>query len=578
MRVMDIACLSCTSNSALQLGLLSVLVFAPIPGHCDNRALPRVSIESRVSQVGEGEEALFRIARNKVDGAMVVHIRLGGDVDSAEIEFPGHGERTDSRAAVNIANGERFVDLSILALRDDHAEANEELKLTLEPSRDYALLDAGTTATVTVKGGGLLVNTIGDAGEGSLRQAILNASLVDQAATIRFDSTVFAEPGEIALAAPLPPLAGQLTIDGRIEDRLWKATGVTVSGRLAHRVFEVTPSGRVTLRALTVAAGWADEGGGVLNSGQLHLDAVTVLGNAASVRGAGVLNLGGTLIVSNATFAHNVAGSTGGGLANARGSVRIVHATFARNRAARGAGLFNEATLGVHNTIIADSELGEDCVSVAPANFTGSHNLIETNQGCGEAQTRDPALESLGYFNGPTKTFALNARSAAINSGDNTYAVDQSGESMQWDQRGNGDPRIVAGFADIGAFEYQRLPELVVDTAEDIVARGCLRTAPEDCSLRGAIELANANPELNQIRFDTGVLSVGQVIVLTASLPAPVRDIVLDAGQLAPITLSATGNHSLFEHLVCVNVNFDGVKVEQPLMDSTEGQTHTCPQ
>ncbi len=48
--------------------------------------------------------------------------------------------------------------------------------------------------------------------------------------------------------------------------------------------------------------------------------------------------------------------------------------------------------------------------------------------------------------------------------GDNGAAVDEHGEPLRWDQRGNGDPRFVAGITDVGAFERQAFALLVVDT------------------------------------------------------------------------------------------------------------------
>jgi hypothetical protein len=60
----------------------------------------------------------------------------------------------------------------------------------------------------------------------------------------------------------------------------------------------------------------------------------------------------------------------------------------------------------------------------------------------------DPMLGPLQDNGGPTWTMALLPGSPAIDVGDNTDAPD-------WDQRGEGFPRIVNGVIDIGAFEVQ---------------------------------------------------------------------------------------------------------------------------
>src|SRR5260370_28523145 len=60
----------------------------------------------------------------------------------------------------------------------------------------------------------------------------------------------------------------------------------------------------------------------------------------------------------------------------------------------------------------------------------------------------DPLLGPLADNGGPTLTHALLSGSPALDAGHNAYDTD-------WDQRGEGCPRIVNGIIDIGAFEYQ---------------------------------------------------------------------------------------------------------------------------
>ena len=79
----------------------------------------------------------------------------------------------------------------------------------------------------------------------------------------------------------------------------------------------------------------------------------------------------------------------------------------------------------------------------------------------------------------------------------------RNGDRLIWDQRGSGDPRFVAGFTDLGAFEHQRHPYLVVDTLEDKrLCERARRSGVADCPLRGAIEIANTRPEPDVITFD----------------------------------------------------------------------------
>ena len=145
---------------------------------------------------------------------------------------------------------------------------------------------------------------------------------------------------------------------------------------------------------------------------------------------------------------------------------------------------------------------GEDCRREPTAALRAVHNLIETHDGCGEPLlSDDPGLEPLGYYNGPSRTHPIGSLSPALNRGAIREAVGPEATPLRWDQRGDGDPRFVSGYPDLGAFEYQRLPDLTVDTLTDNGVRGCTTLGPTDCPLRAAIELANAEPRANAIRF-----------------------------------------------------------------------------
>jgi hypothetical protein len=131
----------------------------------------------------------------------------------------------------------------------------------------------------------------------------------------------------------------------------------------------------------------------------------------------------------------------------------------------------------------------------------------------------------------------LGGGSPAINLGDNAAAVDAQGEPLRWDQRGNGDPRIIAGITDIGAFERQALPVLMVDTVEDVELRACTQAAA-DCSLRGALRLANATPAADVITFDPQVFAEPQILTFTHAVPVVTADLTLDARGTGGVTLT----------------------------------------
>ncbi len=389
----------------------------------------------------------------------------------------------------------------------------------------------------------MIVTNTDDAGDGSLRAAIDTANELAEPTLIRFDSVPgpFADPQVITLDSPLPDITGTLTIDGYIDDQLWRATGVTVSGTEEHRVFTVASDAQLTLRSLTVADGRASEGAGILNRGTLVVSGVTLMNNTADGAGGGLANAGGTTTVINSTFTRNGA-DVGGGLANLDGRVSVVNATFSENTADEGGGLFNRADILVANTILANSSDGADCVSTGDFDSDSTNNLIEEHSGCGEPiSAEDPVLEGLDYYNGPAQTLPLRSGSPAINLGNNEAAVDENGEPLVWDQRGNGDPRFVAGFTDIGAFEHQAFPDFTVDTLDDVGLRACTAAKQGDCPLRAAIELANATEEPDVITFDPAVFDGVVTLQLADQLPEVTSDLTLDASGAGRVTIEGVG-------------------------------------
>jgi hypothetical protein len=417
--------------------------------------------------------------------------------------------------------------LLLAGLAGCHGPTGE--RLTLPPAPP-----AGAPGAAVIR-----VTSAADDGEGSLRQALLRANASAGPETIRFDPEGFASPRRIELASALPEIAGELVIDGYIERRLWQASGATLSGEGKLPVLRVAPGARVTLRHLTIAEGRARDGAGIENRGELVLESLTFAGNVALRDGGALLNRRGSVWLVNSTLVGNRAGRGGGAVSNEGGRLTVTNCTLAGNAAGRGAGLLSSGDLLLRNSILADSGGGEDCLATGGLDARSTHNLIESGRGCGEPiSTADPLLGALGRYNGPTATLALESGSPAINLGDNDSARDARDEPLRWDQRGNGDPRFVAGFTDLGAFEYQALPVLVVDTAEDNGLRACTRAGAQDCPLRGAIELANAKPGPDVIRFDPRVFSEPVRLRFARDLPEVTGELALDARGTGGVSLA----------------------------------------
>ena len=92
----------------------------------------------------------------------------------------------------------------------------------------------------------------------------------------------------------------------------------------------------------------------------------------------------------------------------------------------------------------------------------GSGGLVNGQNG-NQVGVVDPGLGPLADNGGPTQAIALLPGSPAINTGNNSLAVNPTTDQpLTTDQRGTGFVRVFNGTVDIGAFEVQSEPALVV--------------------------------------------------------------------------------------------------------------------
>lgn len=387
----------------------------------------------------------------------------------------------------------------------------------------------------------LVVTNPDDAGAGSLRAA-LDAARAEPEQNFRITfgdrEGPFSTPQTIVLSAPLPPIEGHVTIDGFIDQLLWKAYGATISGNEQHSIFEVMPEATLRLTGVTLRDGFGENGGAIVNHGRLIVEGVSLFDNRALGQGGAIINFGQAEII-NSTFAGNQA-EIGGGLANPGGSMRLVNSTVHDNLADRGAAIWNAAELLLVNSILS-GQAPQQCFNAGALDPASTHNLIQgIHRDCGEPLlTGDPEVQKAGYYNGPTPTMPIDGASPALNMGNPEAARDASGERLKWDQRGNGDPRFAGGYTDLGAFERQsQLPdEFVVDTLEDNGLRGCTRVGTANCPLRAAIELAAAARNPTPVRFKNDLFREATTLVLTEMPEGSDMPIVIDGEGAAPVNI-----------------------------------------
>jgi hypothetical protein len=391
----------------------------------------------------------------------------------------------------------------------------------------------------------IVVTNTNDSGEGSLRQAILDANASAGADTISFAGSLFtdATPDTISLTS------GELTITDDVTIEGTGANQLTVSGNNASRVFNIFNAGTdATIDALTIANGNSADGGGIrINSGSsLVLTDSTVSNNnsGGAFGGGGIANAGGTvnvinstisgntssfgggiasqgtLSVTNSTISGNTASQLGGGLI-VGGAVTLTSSTITNNTAGNGAGIavfFGTTT--AQNTIIAGNN-GNDIIGGVTGN---ANNLIGSLSGAGGTigTGSDITFASAGITNinqviaaladngGATQTHALVAGSAAINAGNNALVP----ADVTTDQRGTGFDRISRGTVDIGAYEVQNNNPIAtndsVTTNENNAVNGNVLTNDSDLDTSDVLTVSAVNGNAadvgNQITLLSGAL------------------------------------------------------------------------
>jgi hypothetical protein len=225
-------------------------------------------------------------------------------------------------------------------------------------------------------------------------------------------------------------------------------------------------------------SGAQSRGGGLYSSGNMLIENSTIVGNSSRI-GGGVFVLGqyatSEITLLSSTISGNHAVATGG-IDIEDYPARIANSTIAFNEETfyepYGAGLFVFNTnVELQSTAISNNyrvdggtTTEDDVATTSNANYTGtlsgSHNLITLSSMTVPSDTiqgKYAGFAPLAYNGGSTATHRLLSFSPAIDAGNNEANVN-------YDQRGDGFPRIIGSNADIGAFE--------LDTADEIFSDG----------------------------------------------------------------------------------------------------------
>ncbi|MBQ3388987.1 MAG: hypothetical protein IJG60_07230 [Thermoguttaceae bacterium] len=358
--------------------------------------------------------------------------------------------------------------------------------------------DAPSTVVTT------LADTVDDSdGVISLREAIENAK------TLKTDIT-FDVAGTINLTRGQLEITESAVIKGNDE--------ITVRGGGDSRVFYI--SGSADLSGLTITGGAVAEGngGGIqVFGGSLTMTDCVVTGNTARTSG-GLDVYNGSATVVNSAFTNNSTTWDGGAVQNYLSNMTVINTLFANNSARDGGAIVNwDATMTMTNCTVVNNTASRDGggIYIGGGGSVTLNNMIVVMNA--DSQGLDIKVDSTAAFNNSVYQasravgsitanncldyseemvlftdaaggdYSLPDSSIAVNTGNNRYVTAET------DLAGN--PRIVGGIVDMGAYENQTYvpveptedPSSIVTTIDDIVD-------PHDgqISIREAIAYAGA--------------------------------------------------------------------------------------
>ena len=383
-------------------------------------------------------------------------------VNSAGTSGSGSGNSGDLVYVVNQANANTNTDGSVIEFDPSIFNSSSPQTITLTST----LKLSERSGPEVIQGPGVSILTISGNNSVGVLQVESGVTATLSGLTIEDGQWVASTAASGSSGGAGIDNLGILAVTGcTIEDNTSAGSSERNGGGIANEV-----AGLMTVTGSTIVGNSAGSGGGIFNAGRMVVTGSAIASNSANNQGGG-LDSDGLLIVTNSTIADNQAAS-GGGVFNFI-DLFLSGSTIADNHASsEGGGI--ELASGPHsrgyvnNSVVAlnTDTNGSDDIAGSVVNraygLVSSNNLIGTGGSGGLTDgtsgnlvgVTDLGLSPLADNGGPTETMALLPCSPAIGVGSVALAIDfTKGSALTTDQRGQ--PRIVDGKVDIGAFEGQ---------------------------------------------------------------------------------------------------------------------------
>jgi hypothetical protein len=284
------------SDSAVDLGAFEIQKAAPLP-MVSVAATSPTSMEDgtnlvfQFTRTGDSSAELTFTVNYTVDG-----FTFGSD-SGAELTTGGSITNQGTTALIRFDAGSSTITATLVVTDDIHAEADESITVAI-PEQSGIAVGQSNTATATILANDFVVINTNNAGEGTLRQAILNAESIEGADTVSFVEAL--QGATISLNTftngAVGPTAFTITTDVTIEGsgQVIARNSEASDFRFFHVSDDGESSGRLTLENLEIQGGTARGGNG------------TGGGGGAAGLGGAIFNQG-SLVIRNTTFVNNTA-------------------------------------------------------------------------------------------------------------------------------------------------------------------------------------------------------------------------------------------------------------------------------